>query len=523
VSRTTRFAFAVLALVTAVLSVAAPATAAPGGVVRTANRSPVPHPHRAPWPVTITIQTVPPLADVHFTFDGADLTTDASGRTSYTDDHNFNSHSIALVDTAIDLPDRHYRFARWAGQRDPGQAFRPAVGGLPMRANYTVTAAFTVQYPVSARFMDEKGRPIDLDRILAVKVKSDSGQLVDFPKNGTIWLDGTLPTYRKSELVESDVTYSLQSVMMGGTNIVDAGRQRFSPAKSSTVTFTGQFFDLTVRAHDAMFRNNVGSHAKVAYPDGKVRSIPLGPDGTAVLAGLPRGQYTVTIAGGGGVVLAEQFNLSKDKDLDLAVVSYLDAGSIALVVLLIAAGLLLVGRARLRRYLRLLLNRIHARAGAAVRPLHLRELAVAIAARIPAPRTGTADADAAPEPSGSASPAEPATPVSAVELALSAEPVVSPDPVPVAGPVVEPAPVTVAEPEPAKLAMPDPVMVAEPEPVTLAMPDPAVVPHEPEPPVEATPSTVDTVVLVVGPESAAPHQAPSVVAGSGALQRTPSA
>jgi hypothetical protein len=372
VNRCLRFVLAVVAVLTAVLATTGPASAAPTAHVAAAAQPVRPHPQKVPWPITITIQTVPALADVHFTFDGSELITDGAGRTSYTDDHNFNKHTIALVDTAIDLPDRHYRFARWAGQRDPSQAFRPSVGGLPMRANYTVTAAFTVQYPVTARFVDDKGRPVDTGPISAVKIKSDAGQVLDFPKNGTIWLDGTLPAYRKSELVENDIVYSLQSVVLGGTNIVDAGRQKFSPAKSPTVTFTGQFYDLTVRAHDAMFSSNTGSQAKVTYPDGRVRSVPLGSSGTATLQGLPRGQYKVTITGGGGVVLAEVFVLSRDKELDVAVVTLLDVAAIGLVLLLVAAGLLLVGRVRLRRYLRRLPGRIRTGSGASLRRLRER-------------------------------------------------------------------------------------------------------------------------------------------------------
>jgi len=388
---------AVLAGFVPVLSADAPASAAPAGVVRSVGRSPSPppllhrpprprrpHPKRAPWPITVTIQTVPPLAGVHVRFDGTELVTDAAGRTAYTAEHNFNQHTVALVDTAIDLSDRHYRFARWAGQRDPGQAFRSSVGGLPMRANYTVTAAFTVQYPVTARFLDEQGRPVETDRISSVQIKSDTGQLLDFPKNGTIWLDGTLPSYRKSELVETDVSYSLQSLVVGGTNIVDAGRQKFLPAKTSTVTFTGEFFDLTLHAHDAMFGGFAGRQAKVTYPDGRALLVPLGPNGNATLAGLPRGRYKVTVSGASGVVLADEFVLSRDKALDLAVVSIVDAATIGLVLLLLAVGLLLVGRARVRRYLGGRLGRLAYRTDARLRSVQLAQLAIGLAAGIPA-------------------------------------------------------------------------------------------------------------------------------------------
>lgn len=356
VSPLTALAVALLVAVSIPVSIPVPASAAQAvpavAPVAAPPRSPKPHPHRKPWPVTVAVQTVPPLAGVRLTFDATALTTDGAGRAVYTAEHNFNAHVLTLLNTSIDLPDRRYRFTRWAGQRDPGQAFRPSVSGLPMRASYTITAAFTVQYPVTARFVDGRGQPLALDRISAVKIKSDGGQLLDLPTAAPIWLDGTLPTYRKSTLVESDVSYSLQSVIVSGTNIVDAGRQKFTPAKAATVTFTGQFHDLTVRAHDALFQDSVGSQARVTLPDGTVRAVPLGPDHSATLTGLPRGTYAVSVVSGHGIVLAEQFTLSRDKALNVAVVSVVDQATIAGVALAVAAGLLVLGRARLRRYLR---------------------------------------------------------------------------------------------------------------------------------------------------------------------------
>jgi len=43
-----------------------------------------PHPKRKPWPVTVTVQTVPALAGVRFTFDNTVVTTDANGVASFT-------------------------------------------------------------------------------------------------------------------------------------------------------------------------------------------------------------------------------------------------------------------------------------------------------------------------------------------------------------------------------------------------------------------------------------------------------
>lgn len=363
-SRTGRFLIAVVTgALAAAVPLAAPVSAetAPGTApVVTATTTPQPklppppirpHPHRKPWPTTITVRTVPALPGLRVALDGVQRTTDARGIASWTHEHNFSLHVLTLVDTKVDQPDRRYRFVRWSGQRDPEQAFRPTVTNLPMRRNYSITAAFSVQYPVRARFVDEKGQLLDVDQITAVRVKSDSGQVIDFPRTGPIWLDGTVPSYSKSQLVDGDVSYSLQSVMMGGTNIVDAGRQKFMPAKAGTVTFVGQFHDLTVRAHDALSGGPIGQQAKVTYPNGTVWTGPFGPDHSVTLWHLPRGTYTVSVVSS-GMVLSEQFALSRDKAVDVAVLSRADLLVFGAAGLVLAVGLLFLGRTRLRRFVR---------------------------------------------------------------------------------------------------------------------------------------------------------------------------
>jgi hypothetical protein len=305
----------------------------------------VPDAPRRPWPVTITIQTVPALSSVRFELDGVALKTDSNGRASYTGQHNFDKHTLELLDTSIDSIDRRYRFTRWAGQRDPNQAFRPTVTGLPMRANYTVTAAFAVQYPVSAQYVDQRGRQVDPARISLVTIKSDTGHLLDIPPSGTTWLDGSHPVYRKSVLSTVDVFYSLQSIMVDGTNVVDAGKQRFQPGAGRVVTFTTQFHDLTVTARDALFKGPIGSRAVVTAPDGTVRTGTFGAHNSAHFVDLPRGRYHVTVEGGSGIVMPEDFALSRSTTMELMVLSLKDIALIATVGLLLAAGLLLMGRA----------------------------------------------------------------------------------------------------------------------------------------------------------------------------------
>jgi hypothetical protein len=303
-----------------------------------------PHPHRKPWPITLTVKTVPALANVQFSFDGHSLVTGATGVATYTAEHDFAAHRLSVVSTSIALPERHFQFNRWAGQRDPNQAFTHTVSALPLRSNYVITAAFSVQEQVAPRLVRQDGTSLDPTLVSAITARSDSGQLVNLPLTGPTWLDGVRPAYHHSTLSAEPVTYSLQSVMVRGTNVVDAGRQSFAPSVTSNPTFTTQFHNLKITGHDAMFGTARGEQAVVTFPDGGKLTVPLDSQHTAMLTNLPRGNYRVVIKAGSAIVGAQQFTLSKDKTADLAVISMLDMAVLLGLLLIIAVVLVVIGR-----------------------------------------------------------------------------------------------------------------------------------------------------------------------------------
>jgi hypothetical protein len=309
-----------------------------------------PHPHAKPWPIVLTVKTVPALTGVRLAVDGHLITTDSHGFARFTQDHNLLPHTLTLLDHAVSGATLKYRFNRWDGQRDPNQAFTSTVTGLPMRSAYTITAAFTVQFPVTPHLVHEDGVGVDLSEVSAISVRSESGNLVDLNKDTTTWLDGTRPVFQQGVLSARAIPYTVQSVMVHGTNVVDAGRQSFQPSANQTPTFTTQFHDLTITAHDALFGSPLGKRAIVTLPDGTRIVRDLGPTHTTKVPNLPRGKYSVVVQAGVAVVAADVFNLSKSQTADIAVISSKDMSLLGLGLLLMALVLLGIGRHhRLRR------------------------------------------------------------------------------------------------------------------------------------------------------------------------------
>jgi hypothetical protein len=304
-----------------------------------------------PWPVTITIRTVPPLPGIRFTFDGSAVTTGAHGKASVTERHNFSHHTLRLVHTRIGWRGRRYRFVRWAGQRDPNQAFVPIVRGLPMRANYTVTAAFAVDCPVTPSFSYQRGGALDPARISAVTLRSSTGQEQSLSSGGATWLECQMPEYRDGALSSRAVLYSVQSIMVAGTNVTSAGAQRFEPYRDPRPSLVAYFHDLTITAHDALFGNAAGSEAVVTMPDHSVRRLALGPGHTLVLRNLPQGDYQVAVKAGGSQIPTQNVRLSRDQVVDLTAVSPADMAAVVGALAAVLAGLPMLSRQRRRRVL----------------------------------------------------------------------------------------------------------------------------------------------------------------------------
>jgi hypothetical protein len=301
--------------------------------------------------VTLTISTIPASQGVRFEMDGQSLLTDANGTVTITGTRSVDEHTLTLVDTTMERGDERYNFVRWAGQRDQDQAFSSTLTNVTMRSTSGLTVGFDVDRLVTPRFYDQHNVPIDARQVSSATARSDAdGAIVPLTPNGGTLVASRRVTYRTGASLEiSNVTYVWQSVIVAGSNVVDAGRQAFTPADSAEATVQGRFHDLTLSGADALFGYPTGTEATITYPDGSTRSAVMNGDQNAVFAHLPRGTYQATVAAGPGIVAGQQIRLSKSATMVVPVISALDLvlalGSVAA----LAAALILIGRKNVRR------------------------------------------------------------------------------------------------------------------------------------------------------------------------------
>jgi hypothetical protein len=233
------------------------------------------------------------------------------------------------------------RFARWFGLPD---RLRP-----PTR-DIKVTAAFDVDYRTSLSFVDLKGRAVDWGMISEVVVKDATGVVTRFPGDRLrqpVWLWGTRVVTLQSGPYPKTIYYTVQSVRIGGANVVNQAQQRYEPADTAAFTVRLLFYSATFVARDALFGWPVGSAVRLRYPDGHHERYRLDGRHEVVIPTLPRGEYDATIEGP-GLPVSASVSITRPQRLTLKIITWLDLVTAAAAAGAFLGGLPLIGRRLLR-------------------------------------------------------------------------------------------------------------------------------------------------------------------------------
>jgi hypothetical protein len=287
-------------------------------------------------PGTLDVQTLPPVP-------GASITID--GRTFVTDDHGFVHIEIDRwtqdLKERIEIPDimlpdgSQASFARWFGWSNTLQD--------------DVTAALFVEFPIAYTFIDLQGNPIDPATVDSLTFKSSTGVSHTFEQSEHTdqhMLRGSRVVPTQAGPINKELYYTLESVMVRGTNVVNRAQQRYHPATESAWTVQLRYFFVDFSARDAFFGFPIGSAVKLVNPDGHVEQIPFGSGANLRLGPLPRGEYQVSAVGPGFSPPAPLM-LTRDQLVEMKVITYVDMAFAGILLAVIGFGLLFTGRPQL--------------------------------------------------------------------------------------------------------------------------------------------------------------------------------
>jgi hypothetical protein len=296
---------------------------------------------------TLAVQVVPAMAGVAFTLDGRGFRSGPDGLASIT------VQGVATRRLTVGVPPPRpglrYQFQRWTGgyggdEFDTSRSVR--MGGRVTR----LVAGFTEVCLVRWSFVDTQGDPVPGGTVESVVLKDDSGGRYQKPGDGAHWLPAS-QTVRDNlnRVTTRPLDYSVEEVLVNGANAVFRSQQRFRPAPYATWPISLRFYEMQISAHDAVFGFPAGSAVQLRSPDGQVQRLDLDERSRASSGRLARGDYQLKVQGP-GISWWVPVSLSRDQEVELISLSWLDLSVAALLAALLLVGLpVLGGRLRGRR------------------------------------------------------------------------------------------------------------------------------------------------------------------------------
>jgi len=278
----------------------------------------------------ITIRTVPPLEGVRVELDGTEATTDASGvATIEVTDPRDTASRLVVLDEQVPLPtgDGHYQLSRLFGR------------------SVELVLGYDTYREVGFTFVTLQGRKLALDEIDSLQLKNTlGGRYEDVDRSAPVLLHANRAVSSPGGPTIRDIVWSIDSVMVGTSNVVNRSEVRFTPATETDIVVTTLFFDAKMSVSDLFFGFATGRAVLVEDPNGVVTEYEL-DNGELELHDLPRGDYNVTVLGP-GLKLPRPVALSRDQTLDLALLSYLDLAVAGIGLFSFVTGTFVIGLRR---------------------------------------------------------------------------------------------------------------------------------------------------------------------------------
>lgn len=293
----------------------------------------------APAPRTVDVVVVPNYAGVQFTLDGMSEVTGPGGVAVVNDPNLSTAASTVSVPQQTLSPDLRVKLDRVASDPNHGVFSRKLVVELD------------ADRAVSLHLISPQGKPVPLRQVDSVTLNDSVGRTITLTHSqlrGPVWLSASRPSTVAQGVTDRNITYSIKSAIISGSNAVNSGQLRFDTRRSLTWNVPVILHSLTVVGNDLMAGRPAGSSVRLTYPNGAVRVVPFGPGHRVTLTDLPRGNYGVKVQGG-LVPLASTVRLSKDQTATEIVVTAGNALEI-LAILLVVAGVItaaaIIGRRR---------------------------------------------------------------------------------------------------------------------------------------------------------------------------------
>jgi phospholipase C len=269
-----------------------------------------------------TIQTVPAAPGMRFTLGGHRFEADRAGRATPPAAFRRAGASLRALDTEL-APGVRARFDRWySGRR---------------------IASLNLYHRVRVSFVDLDAKAIAPSAVTSVTLRGSDGSRHVLAGTRRVWLKGNRVVPESQGRTSTRLYYSAEQVLVAGSNVVHRGQQRFFPATSAKMQLRLLLFAVRVTVRDALLGFPIGSAVRLQYPNGSEQREALGPSADLTVEALPRGDYRVGVEAL-GISSSRPVALSRNQEVNVRVISWLDIAVVLLMLGSLALALLFVRR-----------------------------------------------------------------------------------------------------------------------------------------------------------------------------------
>jgi hypothetical protein len=277
--------------------------------------------------VTLQISTVPTVPGARIDVGGTAVVLDGAGRGRLRTCRLADAGSVTGPDAPVELAGkRRARFDR-VFLSDRGSRLQ---------------VAFGVEHQVSLTFLGLPTR-----QITRYTLRSSTGAVITYDDLDPVWLLGSRVLRGPDGLEERGIYYSVDSVLVAGSSVVNRSQTKFYPDERAVVRVPLLAFDVDVYVVDRLFRFPVGRRVTLRGAEGLAYHAPL-EDGKASFSEIPRNTYAV-VADAPGLEVARGLTLSGDQLVVLPILTWLDLLVLVGGPTALATALVLAPRPVLRR------------------------------------------------------------------------------------------------------------------------------------------------------------------------------
>lgn len=288
-------------------------------------------------PTIVEVQTLPPLPGIKFSLGGQIVSSNAAGIADIPVS-KVGTYRLEVLPGTFSGPNFRANFSRWGDQ-----TFLPYRDDIKVPNTKILQAGFDVSYLVSHDFTNLQGDPVDPSLITSLTLRGSNGKVITFKDNQPQWLQSNR-VVRLGTFQETKILYSVADVQMKGSNVVSNAQQRFFVHPNDKWTINLLLYTANFTTHDMLFDFPVKSRINLEFPNGQIQALNFGNNDIYTAGGLPRGNYRATALGPWGLAPSTPIALSRNQNVDLQIISYLDMILVIILGLSLVLGLLFIGR-----------------------------------------------------------------------------------------------------------------------------------------------------------------------------------